>query len=233
MAKHGKKYLEAKKIVESDKLYDLKDAVELAKKVSYAKFNASVEVHVQLGIDPKKSDQNVRSTVTLPHGTGKDVKVLVFAQGERAEKAKEAGADFVGAEDLVEKITKEGWTDFDVAIASSDMMRFVGKLGKVLGPKGLMPSPKAGTVTDDIEAAVKGFKAGRVEVRNDKTGNVHFPAGKVSFEDDQLVENIKNGLEQLSKLKPAASKGKFFQKVVIAPTMGPGIKLDINALSIV
>jgi large subunit ribosomal protein L1 len=233
MAKRGKKYQEVRKQVDALKIYALDEAVDLVKKVSYANFDASIEVHVVLGIDSKKSDQNVRSTVSLPHGTGKEVRVLVFAEGEKAEAANKAGADFVGGEDLAQKITSEGWTDFDVAIASSDMMKVVGKLGRVLGPKGLMPSPKAGTVTDDIENAVSAFKAGKLEVRNDKTGNVHFPVGKKSFENDKLKENIVSGLEQLSKLKPSTSKGKFIRRVVIAPTMGPGIKIDLTGISLI
>lgn len=233
MAKRGKKYLEAVKNLNSEKNYSVEEAVDLLKKVSYTKFDGTVEIHVQLGIDPKKSDQNVRNTVSLPHGTGKNVRVLVFAEGNLVDKAKEAGADFAGEDELVEKINNQNWTDFDIAIATPNMMKKVGRLGKVLGPKGLMPSPKAGTVTDDIEKAVKEFKAGKVEVRNDKSGNVHFPAGKVSFDNSKIVENIKSGMEQLSKLKPQSTKGKFFKKVVIAPTMGPGIKLDINEFPVV
>ncbi|BBE32124.1 50S ribosomal protein L1 [Tepiditoga spiralis] len=231
--RRGKKYLEAKKLVDSLKLYSIDEAVELVKKVAYSKFDDSVEVHVQLGIDSTKSDQNVRNTVSLPHGTGKDVKVLVFATGEKAEEAKAAGADYVGSDELADKIVKEAWSDFDVAIATPDMMRVVGKLGRFLGPRGLMPSPKAGTVTADVTAAVKEFKAGRLEVRNDKTGNVHFPAGKKSFDNEKLKENIISGLEQLSKLKPSSSKGKFIKKVSIAPTMGPGVKLDTTGMDIV
>ena len=231
MAKHGKKYNEVKKLVDRTKFYNLDEAIELVKKMSYAKFDESVEVHVQLGIDATKSDQNVRSTVSLPHGIGKTVRIAVFATGDKAKEAKDMGADFVGAGDLVEKVMKEGWTDFDVAIAAPDMMKDVGKLGKVLGPKGLMPSPKAGTVTADIGNAVKEFKAGRIEVRNDKTGNVHFPVGKKSFDDIKIKENIVAGLEQLNKLKPTTSKGKFIKKVTLASTMSPGVKLD-NSVSL-
>ncbi|HPA94419.1 MAG TPA: 50S ribosomal protein L1 [Petrotogaceae bacterium] len=231
MAKHGKKYNEVKKLVDRTKFYALDEAIELVKKMSYAKFDESVEVHVQLGIDATKSDQNVRSTVSLPHGIGKTVRIAVFATGDKAKEAKDMGADFVGAGDLVEKVMKEGWTDFDVAIAAPDMMKDVGKLGKVLGPKGLMPSPKAGTVTADIGNAVKEFKAGRIEVRNDKTGNVHFPVGKKSFDDIKIKENIVAGLEQLNKLKPTTSKGKFIKKVTLASTMSPGVKLD-NSVSL-
>jgi large subunit ribosomal protein L1 len=231
MAKHGKKYNEVKKLVDRTKFYTLDEAIELVKKMCYAKFDESVEVHVQLGIDATKSDQNVRSTVSLPHGIGKTVRIAVFATGDKAKEAKDMGADFVGAGDLVEKVMKEGWTDFDVAIAAPDMMKDVGKLGKVLGPKGLMPSPKAGTVTADIGNAVKEFKAGRIEVRNDKTGNVHFPVGKKSFDDIKIKENIVAGLEQLNKLKPTTSKGKFIKKVTLALTMSPGVKLD-NSVSL-
>ena len=233
MANRGKKYLEARKQVDSTKNYSIDEAVELLKKVSYSKFDGTVEVHAQLGIDYKKSDQNVRSTVSLPHGTGKDITVLVFAEDDLADKAKEAGADYAGDDEIIDKINNQNWTDFDIAIATPNMMKKVGKLGRVLGPKGLMPSPKAGTVTEDIEKAVKDFKAGKVEVRNDKSGNVHFPAGKISFENSQLVENIKSGMDQLSKLKPQATKGKFFKKIVLSPTMGPGIKLDINEFPVV
>lgn len=233
MANRGKKYLEARKNIDSEKNYSIEEAVELIKKVSYTKFDGTVEIHVQLGIDSKKSDQNVRNTVSLPHGTGKDIKVLVFAEGDLADKAKEAGADFAGDDELIDKINNQNWSDFDIAIATPNMMKKVGKLGRVLGPKGLMPSPKAGTVTEDIEKAVKEFKAGKVEVRNDKSGNVHFPAGKVSFDNSQIVENIKSGMDQLSKLKPQTTKGKFFKKVVVAPTMGPGIRLDINEFPVV
>ncbi|HQI78056.1 MAG TPA: 50S ribosomal protein L1 [Petrotogaceae bacterium] len=231
MAKHGKKYNEVKKLVDRTKFYALDEAIELVKKMCYAKFDESVEVHVQLGIDATKSDQNVRSTVSLPHGIGKTVRIAVFATGDKAKEAKDMGADFVGAGDLVEKVMKEGWTDFDVAIAAPDMMKDVGKLGKVLGPKGLMPSPKAGTVTADIGNAVKEFKAGRIEVRNDKTGNVHFPVGKKSFDDIKIKENIVAALEQLNKLKPTTSKGKFIKKVTLALTMSPGVKLD-NSVSL-
>ena len=231
MAKHGKKYNEVKKLVDRTKFYTLDEAIELVKKMCYAKFDESVEVHVQLGIDATKSDQNVRSTVSLPHGIGKTVRIAVFATGDKAKEAKDMGADFVGAGDLVEKVMKEGWTDFDVAIAAPDMMKDDGKLGNILGPKGLMPSPKAGTVTADIGNAVKEFKAGRIEVRNDKTGNVHFPVGKKSFDDIKIKENIVAGLEQLNKLKPTTSKGKFIKKVTLASTMSPGVKLD-NSVSL-
>ncbi len=230
MPKHSRRYQEAKNLVDRQRFYPLDEAVELVKKTATAKFDETVELHIKTGIDPRKSDQMVRSSISLPNGTGKSVKVLVFARGEKAKEAQEAGADYVGAEDLVEKIEKEGFLDFDVAIATPDMMRVIGRLGRILGPKGLMPSPKSGTVTDDIATAVKEFKMGRIEVRTDKTGNIHVPVGKVSFDDEKLKENIVSALEQISRLRPGTMKGKFFRKVVIASTMGPGIKLDLSQL---
>jgi len=230
MPKHSRRYHEAKNLVDRQRFYPLDEAVELVKKTATAKFDETVELHIKTGVDPRKSDQMVRSSISLPNGTGKSVKVLVFARGEKAKEAKEAGADYVGAEDLVEKIEKEGFLDFDVAIATPDMMRIIGRLGRILGPKGLMPSPKSGTVTDDIATAVKEFKMGRIEVRTDKTGNIHIPVGKVSFDDEKLKENIVSALEQISRLRPGTMKGKFFRKVVVASTMGPGIKLDLSQL---
>ena len=230
MPKHSRRYQEAKNLVDRQRFYPLDKAVELVKKTATAKFDETVELHIKTGVDPRKSDQMVRSSISLPNGTGKSVKVLVFARGEKAKEAKEAGADYVGAEDLVEKIEKEGFLDFDVAIATPDMMRVIGRLGRILGPKGLMPSPKSGTVTDDIATAVKEFKMGRIEVRTDKTGNIHIPVGKVSFDDEKLKENIVSALEQISRLRPGTMKGKFFRKVVVASTMGPGIKLDLSQL---
>ena len=230
MPKHSRRYQEAKNLVDRQRFYPLDEAVELVKKTATAKFDETVELHIKTGIDPRKSDQMVRSSISLPNGTGKSVKVLVFARGEKAKEAQEAGADYVGAEDLVEKIEKEGFLDFDVAIATPDMMRVIGRLGRILGPKGLMPSPKSGTVTDDIATAVKEFKMGRIEVRTDKTGNIHIPVGKVSFDDEKLKENIVSALEQISRLRPGTMKGKFFRKVVVASTMGPGIKLDLSQL---
>jgi len=230
MPKHSRRYQEAKNLVDRQRFYPLDEAVGLVKKTATAKFDETVELHIKTGIDPRKSDQMVRSSISLPNGTGKSVKVLVFARGEKAKEAQEAGADYVGAEDLVEKIEKEGFLDFDVAIATPDMMRVIGRLGRILGPKGLMPSPKSGTVTDDIATAVKEFKMGRIEVRTDKTGNIHVPVGKVSFDDEKLKENIVSALEQISRLRPGTMKGKFFRKVVIASTMGPGIKLDLSQL---
>ncbi|HQD44058.1 MAG TPA: 50S ribosomal protein L1, partial [Defluviitoga tunisiensis] len=209
MPKRGKKYKEVSKLVDKTKTYNIEEAIELIKKVSYTKFDGTVELHIVLGIDPKKTDQNVRGTISLPNGTGKSVRVLVFAEGEKAEQARQAGADYVGSDDLIEKINSEGWTDFDVAIATPDMMRKIARLGKILGPRGLMPSPKAGTVTEDIAQAVKEFKAGKIEVRNDRTGNIHVPVGKVSFNNEALKENILSALEQINKMKPESSKGKF------------------------
>ncbi|MCD6463178.1 MAG: 50S ribosomal protein L1 [Thermotogae bacterium] len=230
MPKHSRRYQEARNLVDRRRFYPLDEAVELVKKTATAKFDETVELHIKTSIDPRKSDQMVRSSISLPNGTGKSVKVLVFARGEKAKEAQEAGADYVGAEDLVEKIEKEGFLDFDVAIATPDMMRVIGRLGRILGPKGLMPSPKSGTVTDDIATAVKEFKMGRIEVRTDKTGNIHIPVGKVSFDDEKLKENIVSALEQISRLRPGTMKGKFFRKVVVASTMGPGIKLDLSQL---
>jgi large subunit ribosomal protein L1 len=228
MAKHSKRYIEAAKKVDRNKLYSLEDAVRLIKETSTVKFNETVEISVKTGIDPKKNEQQLRNTITLPHGTGKSVKVLVFAAGPNAEAARAAGADYVGGEELAQKIASEGFLDFDVAIASPDTMGFVGKLGKVLGPRGLMPSPKSGTVTPNIAEAVKSFKAGRVEVRNDKTGNLHLPVGKREFESDKLSENIKSAVQQINALRPQGVKGRFLQKLVVSSTMGPGIKLDIS-----
>jgi large subunit ribosomal protein L1 len=228
MAKHSKRYIEAAKKVDRNKLYSLEDAVRLIKETSTVKFNETVEISVKTGIDPKKNEQQLRNTITLPHGTGKSVKVLVFAAGPNAEAARTAGADYVGGEELAQKIASEGFLDFDVAIASPDTMGFVGKLGKVLGPRGLMPSPKSGTVTPNIAEAVKSFKAGRVEVRNDKTGNLHLPVGKREFESDKLSENIKSAVQQINALRPQGVKGRFLQKLVVSSTMGPGIKLDIS-----
>ncbi|MBO8162040.1 MAG: 50S ribosomal protein L1 [Thermosipho sp. (in: Bacteria)] len=226
MPKHSKRYNEVRKLIDRSKQYSLDEAIELAKKVATAKFDETVELHIKTNIDYRKSDQQIRSTVSLPHGTGKEVKVLVFAKGEKAEEAKNAGADYVGAEELAEKIQKENFLDFDVAIATPDMMRIIGKLGRILGPRGLMPNPKAGTVTENVGEAVKEFKKGRLEVRTDKTGNIHIPVGKASFENNKLSENIKSAYEQILNLRPAGVKGSFIKKVVVSTTMGPGIKLD-------
>lgn len=232
MPKRGKKYKEALKLVDRTKRYSIEEAIELVKKVSYTKFDGTVELHITLGIDPKKTDQNIRGTILLPKGTGKMVRVLVFAEGEKAEEARQAGADYVGSDDLIEKISSEGWTDFDVAIATPNMMPKIAKLGKILGPRGLMPSPKAGTVTDNVAQAVKEFKAGKIEVRNDRTGNIHIPIGKVSFDNEDLKENLLSALDQINKMKPESLKGKFIRNVVIAPTMGPAISLDLSTLNL-
>lgn len=228
MSKHSKRYLEAAKKIDSSKLYSVEEATKILKDTSTAKFSETLEMSIKTGIDPKKNEQQVRNTITLPNGTGKSVKVIVFATGPNAEAAKAAGADYVGGEELAQKITSEGFMDFDVAIAAPDTMSFVGKLGKVLGPRGLMPSPKSGTVTPNVAEAVKSFKAGRVEVRNDKTGNLHLPIGKKEFENDKLVENVKSAVQQINALRPMGVKGRFLQKLVISSTMGPGIKLDIS-----
>ncbi len=230
MPKHSKRYLEARKLVDRLKYYSLDEAIDLVKKTATAKFDETVELHLTTNIDYRKPEQHIRGTISLPHGTGKKVRVLVFAKGDKAKEAKEAGADYVGAEELVEKIEKEGFLDFDVAIATPDMMRVIGRLGRILGPRGLMPSPKSGTVTNEIGEAVKEFKKGRVEVRTDKTGNLHIPVGKVSFENEKLKENIVSAFEQIMAMRPQGVKGQFIKKAVIASTMGPGIKLDLNEL---
>jgi len=225
MAKKGKKHLEAVKLVDRSKAYDVKEAIELVKKTNYAKFDATVEVAFRLGVDPRKNDQQIRGAVVLPNGTGKTQRVLVFAKGEKAKEAEAAGADYVGDSDYINKI-QQGWFDFDVVVATPDMMGEVGKLGRVLGPKGLMPNPKTGTVTFEVEKAVKEIKAGKVEYRVDKAGNVHVPIGKVSFEDEKLVENFTTIYETLLKAKPAAAKGTYMKNVSVTSTMGPGIKVD-------
>ncbi len=225
----GKKIELARQKVDKTKEYSLEDAVKLLKEVSFAKFDETVELIVNLGVDPKKSDQMVRGSVLLPHGTGKSVKVLVFAKGEKEKEAREAGADYVGAEDLVEKI-QSGWLDFDKVVATPDVMGVVGKLGKILGPRGLMPNPKIGTVTFDVAKAVKELKAGKVEYMVDKAGIVHVPVGKVSFENNRIIENIRTVINSILKAKPSTSKGKYLKKVYVSSTMGPGIKLDVNGI---
>ncbi|SHH17405.1 LSU ribosomal protein L1P [Thermosyntropha lipolytica DSM 11003] len=223
--KRGKKYQEALSKIERGKLYDPVEALRLVKELAHAKFDETVEVHVKLGVDPRHADQQVRGTVALPHGTGKTRRVLVFAKGEKAKEAEAAGADYVGAEELVEKI-QGGWFDFDVAVATPDMMGMVGKLGKILGPRGLMPNPKSGTVTMDIARTINELKAGRIEYRVDKTAIVHVPIGKVSFELEKLVENLNAFAEALIKAKPAAAKGQYIRSVTVCSTMGPGIKIS-------
>ncbi len=226
MLKRSKRYLESKKIVDSEKKYSLKEAVALLKSFKRTKFDESIEVAMKLGIDPKQSDQLVRGSISLPRGIGRSLKVIVFAAGEKAAIAKKAGADEVGAEELVKKV-EGGWTDFDVAIATSDMMRFVGKLGRVLGPQGKMPSPKSGTVTDDIETAVKEFKAGKIEYRTDAGGNVHSIVGKVSFSEGDLEDNINAFVRHIINSRPASAKGIFVEKVSVSSTMSPGIMLEV------
>jgi large subunit ribosomal protein L1 len=226
----GKKFKAVAALVDKTKSYDLKEAVELAKKTARTKFDETVDLAVNLGVDPKQADQMVRGTVVLPHGTGKKVKILVFAKGEKEKEAKDAGADYVGSEDLAEKIQKEGWTDFDTVVATPDIMGLVGRLGKVLGPRGLMPNPKTGTVTFDVARAIKEIRAGKVEYRVEKAGIVHVPVGKVSFDENKLADNAKAVLESILKAKPASSKGKYLKNVTISTTMGPGIKMDTAAI---
>ncbi|GAB62794.1 MAG: 50S ribosomal protein L1 [Candidatus Jettenia sp.] len=226
MAKRGKRYVESAKLVDSEKRYGLKEAVVLLKSFKSAKFDESVEVSMKLGIDPKQSDQLIRGSISLPKGIGKSLKVVVFASGEKAEIAKKAGADEVGAEELVKKV-EGGWTDFDVAVATSDMMRLVGKLGRVLGPQGKMPSPKSGTVTDDVETAVREFKAGKIEYRTDAGGNVHALVGRVSFSPVDLEENINTFVKHITNSRPASAKGVFVENISISSTMSPGITLQV------
>ncbi len=225
----GKKIEAAKQRIDRAKEYSIEEAIKLLKECKYTRFDETVEMAVNLGVDPKKSDQVVRGTILLPHGTGKSVRVLVFAKGEKEKEAREAGADYVGAEDLVEKIQK-GWLDFDKAVATPDVMGLVGKLGKILGPRGLMPNPKLGTVTFDVAKAVKELKAGKVEFATDKGGIVHVPVGKVSFDDVKLIENARSIISSILKAKPASSKGKYLKKITISSTMGPGIKIDIDSV---
>ena len=228
--KKGKKYLEALNKVDKSKLYTLDEAVKLVKETSVSKFDSSVEIAVRLNLDTRKSDQQLRGAIVLPSGTGKEKKVLVIAKGDNAKLAREAGADFVGDTDMLEKIEKENWLDFDVMIATPDMMPLLGKLGKVLGPKGLMPNPKTGTVTTDVKKAVNDVKKGRVEYKTDSYGNVHAVVGKVSFTEDQLKENIKAFMNIIIKSKPSVVKGVYVKNISLSTTMGPGIKLDVNSL---
>jgi large subunit ribosomal protein L1 len=225
VAKHGKKYLEAVQKVDRSKLYDPKEALELVKSIATAKFDETVEAAFRLGIDTKKADQQVRGAVVLPHGTGKTKRVLVFAKGEKAKEAQQAGADFVGDDDLIQKV-QDGWLDFDVVVATPDMMGQVGRLGRILGPKGLMPNPKTGTVTFEVEKAVKEIKAGKIEYRADKAGNVHAAIGKVSFTTEQLLENLNALAEALIKAKPAAAKGTYMKSITVSSTMGPGVPVN-------
>ncbi len=229
MKKRGKKYTEALAKVEKSKLYSKEEAIKLVKETSVSKFDSTVEVAVRLNLDTKKADQQLRGAIVLPHGTGKTKRVLVIARGENATKAKEAGADYVGDVDMLEKIEKENWFDFDVMIATPDMMPLLGKLGRVLGPKGLMPNPKTGTVTTDVVKAVSEVKAGRVEYRTDSFGNVHGVIGKVSFTEQQLIENMESFVANLIKVKPATVKGDYIKNISVTTTMGPGIKVLSNS----
>ena len=224
--KRGKKYQESAKLVESSKLYDAKEAIEIIEKMPKAKFDETVELHVKLGVDSKHADQQVRRTVVLPNGTGKTLKVLVFAKGDKAKEAEAAGADYVGAEELVPKIEKENWFDYDVIVATPDMMGVIGRLGKVLGPKGLMPNPKSGTVTMDVTKAISEIKSGKVEYRLDKTNIIHLGFGKVSFGTEKLVENYNTIIDAIIKAKPAAAKGQYIKSVAISKTMGPGLFIN-------
>jgi large subunit ribosomal protein L1 len=223
--KRGKQYLEKAKTYDRHNLYSPTEAIKLAKELKYVKFDETVEVHFNLGIDPRHADQQIRGTLSLPHGTGKTIRIAVIAQGEKLIEAKEAGADFVGAEDIIEKI-QGGWFDFDLLIATPDMMSKVGKIGRLLGPKGLMPSPKSGTVTADIVNSVKEFKAGKIEYRNDKTGIIHLPIGKMSFEDNNLMDNYQAVYDVILKAKPAKSKGVYMRSITMCSTMGMGIKIE-------
>jgi len=229
MGRHGKKYEEASKLVDRERVYAPLEAVELAKQTTFVAFDASIEAHLRLGVDPRHADQMVRGTVVLPHGTGKIVRVAVFAQGEKAQEALRAGADEVGGEDLVKKI-EAGWLEFDVAITTPDSMGLVGRLGKILGRRGLMPNPKAGTITFDVERAVKEVKGGRVEFRVDKTAIVHAPVGKSSFEPADLVDNLAALIDAINRAKPTGAKGQYIKGLTIANTMGPGIRVDVPAV---
>ena len=229
--KRGKKYLEAAKSIDRATLYDPAEAIGLAKKAAVAKFDETIEVHIRTGCDGRHADQQIRGAVVLPHGTGKTVRVLVFAKGTKVDEAQAAGADFVGGEELIPKIQNEGWLDFDVVVATPDMMGVVGRLGRVLGPKGLMPNPKAGTVTMDVTKAVNDIKAGKIEYRLDKTNIIHVPIGKASFSEEQLADNFQTLIDAVNKAKPATLKGQYMKSVSVAPTMGPGVK--INPLKLV
>mgnify|MGYP000056732372 FL=1 len=229
--KKGKKYTEAAKLIDRTMAYDTAEAVALVKKAATAKFDETVEAHIRTGCDGRHADQQIRGAVVLPHGTGKTVRVLVFAKGVKADEAQAAGAEFVGAEELIPKIQNEGWFDFDVVVATPDMMGVVGRLGRVLGPKGLMPNPKAGTVTMDVTKAVQDIKAGKIEYRLDKTNIIHVPIGKASFTEEQLADNFQTLMGAINKAKPATLKGQFLKSVTVAPTMGPGVK--INPLKLV
>ncbi len=224
--KRGKNYIESAKLIDRSQLYDASEAMKLVISASKAKFDETVEAHIKLGVDSRHADQQVRGAVVLPHGTGKKIRVLVFAKGEKATEAEAAGADFVGAEELVQKIQSENWFDFDVVVATPDMMGLVGRIGRVLGPKGLMPNPKAGTVTMDVTRAVQDIKAGKIEYRLDKTNIIHCPIGKVSFGEEKLVDNFTTLMNAIVKAKPSAAKGQYLKSVAVASTMGPGVKVN-------
>ena len=229
--KHGKKYLEAAKAVDRSIQYDPADAISTVKKLATAKFDETIEVHIKTGCDGRHADQQIRGAVVLPHGTGKQVRVLVFAKGVKADEAVAAGAEFVGAEELIPRIQNDGWFDYDVVVATPDMMGVVGRLGRVLGPKGLMPNPKAGTVTMDVTKAVKEIKAGKIEYRLDKTNIIHVPIGKASFTEEQLSDNFQTLIGAINKAKPATLKGQYLKSVTLAPTMGPGVKVNTLKLA--
>ena len=229
--KRGKKYLDAAKSIDRAAQYDTEEAISLVKKAAVAKFDETIECHIRTGCDGRHADQQVRGAVVLPHGTGKTVKVLVFAKGDKVDEALAAGADFVGGDELIPKIQNEGWFDFDVVVATPDMMGVVGRLGRVLGPKGLMPNPKAGTVTMDVTKAVNDIKAGKIEYRLDKTNIIHVPVGKASFTEEQLTDNFNALVDALNKAKPSALKGQYFKSVTLTSTMGPGVKLNVAKLS--
>ena len=224
--KKGKRYVELKKLVDKSTAYDPQEAISLVKKLANAKFDETIEAHIRLGVDGRQADQQIRGAVVLPHGTGKTVRVLVFAKGAKLDEAQAAGADFVGGEELIPKIQNEGWFDFDVVVATPDMMGVVGRLGRVLGPRGLMPNPKAGTVTMDVAKAIKEIKAGKIEYRLDKANIIHVPVGKASFGEEQLADNFQTLIDAIIKAKPAAAKGQYFRNVTISSTMGPGVKVD-------
>ncbi len=224
--KKGKRYTEAAKLIEKTNLYDLEEAVALVKKSASAKFDETIEAHLRLGVDGRHADQQVRGAVVLPHGTGKTVKVLVFAKGDKVDEALAAGADYAGGDELVPKIQNDGWLDFDVVVATPDMMGVVGRLGRVLGPKGLMPNPKAGTVTMDVTKAINDIKAGKIEYRLDKSNIIHVPIGKASFTEEQLTDNFQTLIDAVVKAKPSAAKGQYLKSIVVASTMGPGVKLN-------
>ena len=229
--KRGKKYLEAAKAIDRATSYDTEEAISLAKKAAVAKFDETIEVHIRPGCDGRHAEQQIRGAVVLPHGTGKTVKVLVFAKGTKVDEAQAAGADYVGGEELIPKIQNEGWLDFDVVVATPDMMGVVGRLGRVLGPKGLMPNPKAGTVTMDVTKAINDIKAGKIEYRLDKANIIHVPIGKASFTEEQLTDNFQTLISAINKAKPATLKGQYLKSVSVAPTMGPGVKVNVTKLA--